>query len=528
MRRGELIRESRLYGAMDGTMKFVKGDTLAGFMITVINIVGGLLVGCVQRGLPLKEAFLKYSILTIGDGLVSQIPAFLVALSAGFLVTRVESEKDSTSLSDDIGKQLGDYPLALVAVGTVLVFIGFLPGFPTALFHLAAVTLFVVSFVLIRKTRLKRQRLGSVASCVSEGGELGLVTPLALELSPELYGHFTTEDRWYHCFRVILPQVIARLKAELGVPIPEVKIAINEHLRENRYRINIYAIPVDEGFLSPDHGVVKGSDINQTDHRKFIVNSCETVHGSRVHLLDLSRASELKEQGISFLNPEDILLRHLVKVIRRHAADFLGIQEVKLILDQVEIKYPDLVKEVIPRLMTIQKFTDVTRRLVEEGVPVKDFRQLLQIMSYAKPDTKDAIALTEFVRMELKRSLSFIYANARSSLSCFCLDPEFEDYLAQHVSKNDDGEFVNLSGGDVEKFVDSVKTTYLMHKLKYRDAVILTTPECRRFVRRLLKDSIPDAAVLSYHELEPWVQLDQQDTISLQSADMMCFRTVPA
>ena len=509
-KRQELIGESKLYGAMDGAMKFVKGDTIAGFIITLINIFGGFCVGYFQKGLGLSQAFSQYVILTVGDGLVTQIPAFLLALAAGFLITRSSSYKLSL-LGEDIAWQMMAYPWALFSVGCILLLLGLLPGFPGLVFILLTLIFFALSSVLFIKNKKRKEEGMSVSQYINDDSSIGLVTPLYLELSPELFEHFIKEERWRICFNDILPLVLRKLSLEIGVTIPDVKIKVNENLPEYHYRINIYAIPIDEGILSPHHCLTKELEAVPNS---LIQKTYNTVHGTKVNLFKLNKADYLRERGINILNPEDVLLRHLVKIIKRNAGRFVGIQEVRNILNSVEEEHAELVKEVVPRLMTIQKFTEVLKRLVVESIPVSDYRQLLHILAAAKPDSKSVTDLAEHVRIGLKNVIS--HKHARDGvLNCFCIDPEIEKKLVENTHKNDGDEYIAIDPKEKNEIVKAIKSTYLLHKIQYKEAVILTQASYRRLVRSVLVNELPDVSVISYSEMEPWVKINQRDTVSL-------------
>lgn len=523
-KRAELIKESKLYGSLDGAMKFVKGDTLAGFIIALVNGVGGLLVGVLQRDLTLSQATHLYTILSIGEALVAQIPALLISLSAGFIVTRVASVGEDNNLGSELGEQLLAQPKALLVAAGLSFVLGFIPGFPSAWFWLVAVILAGVSLAIEYKNRERLRAEVSVASHrVSHDGPktcFGQAEPLLLELGPDLYDHFLQDDRWRQCLNELFPELRKRLTQDLGVVFPDLKIQINDRLLPQRYRIQIYEIPVDEGFLSPEHCGIK----NYSSESLYLIRqesekTSETFHGTPVLLLQIQRQRELQNLGMKAMAPEDLLLMHLARVLKENAAEFIGIQEVKNTLSQLELKYPELVREVVPRLISINKLTDVIKRLVEEGVPAKDFRLILEILSGAQPDTKEAVDLTEIVRMGMKRVISHRTTRGSGKLACFTLDPALEEMLSSALSRQGGERYLSLSPEQTQDILTTIRKTYQSHKVSVRDTVILTQVECRRTLRKILETELPGVSVLSYQEIAANVTIESRDTIGFASVE---------
>lgn len=518
-RRSLLIKESKLYGSMDGAMKFVKGDTIAGFVITLINLLGGLIIGFFHRGMDLDQALSWYSLLTIGDGLVSQIPALMVSLAAGFMVTRVADLHNESSLGSDMGQQLLIKPNVLFMVSGFSVLLGLIPGFPTVLFFLIALGLMLFAGSLKLKSYRHRRKLKSIDQhrLVLEDDEqsLGYAEPFLLELGSQMYMNFKNDERWQRCFNILLPKLTGHMIKKYGVPFPELKIVVNPDLLEERYVIKVYEMPVDEGLLSPEHCVVPQTAQSEAISLGFEERSTETHHGTPILLLQLQRQKELSEQGFAVLAPEEMLLRHVGRVLKKHAADFIGIQEVRHILSSVERHHPELVREVVPRMLTIHKFTEVIRRLVDEGVPVRDFRLILETLSGSQPENKDAVDLGELVRLGLRRVITHQHVDAQNRLACFLLDPEIEDELEKHIQKNEGERYITLSPERIQEMVNSIGATYKNHNARQRDVVILTQVEVRRSLRKMIESDLSDISVLSFQELDPSVQIDQRDTISL-------------
>lgn len=518
-KRKDLIKESRLYGSMDGAMKFVKGDTIAGFVITFINILGGWIIGVCQRGLDISFAAKQYTVLTVGDGLVAQIPALLISLSAGFIVTRVTDPDSDNTLGGEIGKQIFVQPVALLIVSAMSFVLAFVPGFPSALFFLISVGLGTFCMVLIWRSRKDAQELDSInqhrLEIGSESTDLGHASPLLLELGKDMYEKLLQDDRWRVCLNELFPKLKSHLSHRMGIPFPDLKISVNEDMPPEEYIIKIYEIPVDEGFLSPEYCVVRDYDHSLLElELKETEKTAQTVHGTPVMLLQLERQHELRQKGIKVLSPEEMLLLHLARTLKKYASEFVGIQEVRDILNHVELRHPELMREVIPRMLTVHKLTDIIKRLVEESIPVKDFRLILETLSGTNPENKSPVDLTELVRMGLRRVISHRHVNAQNSLSCFLLDPEIEEEISQHIQKNGNESFLTLPPDKLETISRAIGLTYKSHRVAENEVVILTQVELRRYVRKIIESDLPDVAVLSFQELDPKIIIDQRDTIS--------------
>ncbi len=504
-RRRDLIQESKFYGAMDGSMKFVKGETIAGFLIVAINIFGGLAIGVMQRGMELEKAARVYTLLTIGDGLAAQIPALLLSLASGILVTRVGSSQGSTSLGNELEEQLFRDPKKLYIVALAILPLAAVPGFPTVLFLFCAtgVALFALSL------QLKQKRNDAQSHSIQKhkidksepGLGVGQVYPLLLELSPDLYAQFLQDLRWQKCLNELFPQLQNMLSRKLGVTFPALKIAVNDTLTKERYVIQIYEATADEGFLSPEHCVIRHytpqMDLTLGENE----STSETVHGTPIALLQLQREKQLAAQGHKVVQPEEMLLKHLAQVLKRHANEFIGIQEVKNILVEVEKSHAELVKEVVPRLISINRLTEIVKRLVEENVPIKDFRLILETLAGCAADSKDSAALTELVRNGLKRVLCAQYASPNKELGIVTLNPDWENEIAAHIQSAGGESYLHLPPERIQAMQHHTAQHLLHHHLHSKNLVLITQPETRRYVRKILESVLPDLAVLSYAEL---------------------------
>ncbi len=446
-RRKHLQRESQFYGAMDGAMKFVKGDAVAGIIITVINILGGLAIGVLQRDMSAGDALRTYGLLTIGDGLVSQIPAILISTAAGLVVTRVASEDPDSSLGADIGAQIFGQPKAIAVAAVFLIGLSLVPGLPTVPF----LAIGVLAGVLARG--LYRAKRPSAVAGATEGDRerqkreapMPVVVPVEVSVADDL-----VEDE---ALDAALARVRAELFAELGVPIAPIRMTVRgTGLAAGRYIIRLQEVPMGEGSTSGD--------------------------GSA----DASAA-------------------HVGAVLRRHAHEMPGIDEVQSLLDALERAYPTVVRSAVPKPVGLQLLTDVLRRLVEEGVSIRNLREILQTLVVVAPGERDPVMLTEHVRAGLRRQLTYRHTRGAASLGAYVLTPEIESAVRESIQRTATGNYLAIDPEISKDIVAAVKrgvsgTT---------SPVLVTQADVRRYVRRLLELDLPDLAVLSFQELSPEV-----------------------
>jgi type III secretion protein V len=421
-RRAEVQMESKMYGAMDGAMKFVKGDSIAGMVVTVVNIIGGTIIGITQRDLGAAEALQVYGILTIGDGLVSQIPSLLVAISAGILITR------SGDTNDDVGAQVGKQffaqPRAMQMAGGLIFLLALIPGFPKPqLFTLAAAVFLFGKMLSYAKSN--RQKPGPEeqlqktlapmggkrpASSSKTGEEFAPTVPIILDISPDIA---TAMD--YDSLNGELVELRRALYFDLGVPFPGINIRPNPNLSSFAYVLNLNEIPLATGQLLKDHVIVREKRSNLDLLGISYIEGDSFLPGVESLWVPKEDQAKLAKAGIVCMEHSRILAYHLSLLLTRHASSFIGMQETKFLLDRMEERAPDLVREAT-RLLPIQRISDIFQRLVQEQVSIRDLRTILQALIDWAPKEKDAVMLTEYVRGALKRQISYMYSKGQNML----------------------------------------------------------------------------------------------------------------
>ncbi|HEY2902856.1 MAG TPA: flagellar biosynthesis protein FlhA [Polyangia bacterium] len=463
-RRAALGRESQLFGSMDGAMKFVKGDAVAGLAILAVNIVGGLIVGIFQRGLDAGAAARTYTLLTIGAGLVAQIPALLISTAAGIVVTRVASEDGPSHLGQDIARELSANPKAIAIAAALLVLLAIVPGLPALPFLGLAVLLGAGAL------RLQRRAVRDNAGTDGESADAGtpgaglpgaLAAPLAVDAAPALARTLGAADQAFLAREV--PTLRRRLFDDAGLVMPAVTIRPRP-LAERSFVIRLNETPLLRGQVSADGD---GE------------NAARTIG------------------------------EHLSALLRRHGHELVGIQETQALLDDVQRSHPALVREVVPKVVTPALLAEVLRRLAQEGVSLRGLRQMLGALADRQPGAgnDDAAALTEKVRAALRRTITFQHADSDGRISALLLDPLIEDTIHDAIHRTPTGSHLALEpqlAHDIQAAIGRAASAARQDDGHGAVApVLLTNPAIRPFVRRLIEQQEPTLAVLSFLELSP-------------------------
>jgi type III secretion protein V len=525
-KRRDLERESQLFGAMDGAMKFVKGDAIASIIITVINIVGGLIIGVMQKGMEVGAAAQKYALLTIGDGLVGMIPAILISTCAGIIVTRVGGDEEGNHLGKDVGSQLTAYPKAIAIASGMLVVLAAIPGLPTVPFLAMGGAAGFGAWTMLKKQKeaaVAEESGGGMAPTESENGTptstepppkepinpdselfVPVVTPIVLEVSDALVPFVDSrQDNGKFLFELI-PFMRDGLFVELGTRFPGVRARGNSGLPPGAYQIQINEVPVVTGQATIGHVLV-----NDTVDRLKLMN----VQGfEAINPATRQPAAWVPEQyketleaaGLTTWDVPGYIILHLAAILRRNARDFVGVQETQTMLDQLEKAFPAIIKEVVPKVVNVLKLTDILQRLVEEEISIRDLRGILQSLAEYGQVEADNVMLTEHVRASLRRYISHKYARGTGTLVVYLLDPQIEEAIRGSIKRTSAGTHLALEPELAQEIVQAVKAECGHLPPSAQRPVILTAMDIRRYVRKLLEYEFnPPFSVLSYQELAP-------------------------
>ncbi|MGB3277455.1 MAG: type III secretion system export apparatus subunit SctV [Castellaniella sp.] len=510
-RRSVVEKESQLYGAMDGAMKFVKGDAIAGLIIVAVNLLGGILIGTMQRGLTAGEAVQVYSILTIGDGLIAQIPALFIAICAGIIVTRVQTgEGGPSNVGKDIGAQVLAQPRALLIAAAVALGMGLIPGMPTLTFLALATVVGTVGFVLLRGTRkVVDEKTGEITEISAlaadgqpapkpraEGGaEFAPTLPLMMDVAAGLQQHFNADE-----LNEELIKIRRALYFDLGVPFPGIQLRFNDALPENTYLILLSEVPVSQGQLRPGHVLVRDTEQNLQALQVPYEADKPFLPGIPSLWTAVSHVPMLAAAGIPSLDAHQILTWHLAFVLKKYSSDFIGIQETRFLLTAMEERFPDLVKEAL-RVMPVQKIAEIMQRLVSEDISVRNLRAVLESLIEWGQKEKDSVLLTEYVRVSLKRHISHKYSSGQNILPAYLLAPNIEETIRGAIRQTSAGSYLALDPNTTKKLVDNIKNAVGDISANTRKPVMLTSMDIRRYLRKMIEQDLYELPVLSYQEL---------------------------
>jgi type III secretion protein V len=519
-RRALLTRESQFFGSMDGAMKFVKGDAIAGIIVLLTNIVGGLVIGTVQRGMDPATAVRTYTLLTIGAGLVSQIPALVISTAAGIIVTRVSSEEEGGHLGQDIGRQILAQPKALAIAAALLALLAIVPGLPAAPFAVLGGLLGLVAYRIIRWDRLVAGRTRSTNTAAAElsvaGAEVPapLLLPIAIDLSAVLSQSLLPPAGPDRMERELLPSARERFFSETGIPLPAISVRPNAAgLAAGAYVLRLQEVPMARGEVVPGGGLA----LDTIDHlRAMGIAAQPAVHpeGRPAAWIPAGELGVARLRGVPTLAPEEVIVLHLLQVLRRYGHEFVGIQETQSLLDQLARTLPALVREVVPKVVSPALLTEILRRLAAEGVSLRSLREILGALAEPAPADSDPVTLTEHVRAALRRQITFTHAGGSGVLHAYFLDPMIEDTVREAIQHAASGSTLALEPELCSDIVKAVGRTVADSAAP----VIVTAADIRCHVRGLLQGEFPGLAVLSYQEIEPDVKLQPLGRITVSTS----------
>lgn len=536
-RRSKLAKESQLYGAMDGAMKFVKGDAIAGIIIIAVNLIGGVTIGTMQKGMTMADALNRYALLTIGDGLVSQIPALFISMTAGFIVTRVSSD-DNQDLGTDIAGQVMKEPKALLITAVILTIFAVIPGFPTLVFGILAAVCGGAGWFTIRsrgntRTSKRSQEMPALASAVSsngivpsfpqdddsedlepvEGVTFTLVVPLIVDIASSVRNSIRPDK---------LDREVARVRRalyfDLGVPFPGVHLRLNDNLTEGQYRILVNEIPVAAGMIRAGWFIVRETENNLKMFDIPFERGDDFLPNTPSYWVQMKHLPLVERAGIQIMMSSSMLTYHLAHVLKNHAAEFIGIQESMYLMNQMQQNFGELVREAT-RISPIITITDVLQRLVAEQISIRDMRTILEALVEWGQREKDPVILAEHIRGSLSRYITHKFSGGQNIIPAYLLSKEIEDAVRGAVRQTTGASYLALSPDLHRQLIQAIKSVVGEIGRHGLPPVILAPMDIRRFMRKLVERDFPDLNVLSYQELEPSSNVQPLDRIKFQEQE---------
>jgi flagellar biosynthesis protein FlhA len=482
---------------MDGASKFVRGDAVASIIITAVNSVGGLIIGVVQQRMDVFDALANYTLLTIGDGLVTQIPALIVSTAAGIVVTRAASD---TELAATVTQQFAGHHRALLISAATLLVLGLIPGLPKFPFLLLAGITGGIAYSGLKESQRPAAQGPAAPTAAAAGPEkvekLLALDPLELEVGYSLIPLVDPGQGGDLLDRVRL--VRRQFATDVGFVVPPVRIRDNLQLAPTAYGIKVRGLVVSRGEILPGHFLA----MNPGTATETIagVATTEPTFGLPAHWITSAERERAQVLGYTVVDPSSVITTHLTETIRRHARDLLGRQEVQALIDVLKPSHPSVVETLVPNLLPLGTVQKVLQNLLAEGVSIRDLALILEVLADAAPATKDATLLTEYTRQALGRAICRALAAADGTLKVFTLSPALEQTLADALAEGDQGRYLALDPRTAQRVIESIART--VGKVAMDGTpVILCSPAVRPHLRRLTERYLPHLAVLSYNEI---------------------------
>ncbi|NLN64282.1 MAG: flagellar biosynthesis protein FlhA [Clostridiaceae bacterium] len=505
IRRKKIQQEADFYGSMDGASKFVKNDAIFGFIATALNIVGGFIMGMMEGGMPVEQVLKHYTILTIGDGLVSQVPSLLISIATGIIVTRAATEDD---LGNEIISQLINSPKVMYITAGACFVMTFIIG---QFFMILAAIFLVILGVRMARMEEKEQKKEIIDTEEQQVEEIRKpenvisllqIDPIELEFGYGIIPLADVNQGGDLLDRVVM--IRRQLALELGMIVPIIRLRDNIQLSPNQYVIKIKGVEVSQGELMMDHYMAMNP--GTADDEIDGIPTTEPAFGLPALWINESQRDQAEMFGYTVVDPPSIIATHMTEVIKRHAHELLGRQDVQTLLDNVKTTYPAVVEELVPKLLTLGEVQKVLGNLLKEGVSIRDLVTILETLADYASVTRDADMLTEYVRQALGRAITRSFITQDNS-DVITLDPQLEQMIMDSVQKTEAGAYLTIEPSVTNRIINNL--TNLVEKLVKlgKQPIVLASPFVRLYFKRLTEQSLPGLVVLSYSELEPTTEV---------------------
>ncbi len=515
-RRQKIQDESSFFGAMDGATKYVKGDATAGLIITVINFAGGLILGMIYQGLPMSEALSKYAILTIGDGLVSQIPSLMISLATGILVTKVSKEAD---IGDVLVKQLFSIPKVLYMVGAAMIALGIF----TTLNHILFVA-YGIAFIMTGRMIAGKMEVEEISSETNEEEgaaeeirrpenvtSLLQVDPIELEFGYGIIPLADVNQGGDLLDRVVM--IRRQIALELGCVVPMIRLRDNIQLNPNQYVIKIKGVPVSDGEILFDHYMAMNPGYVE-EEITGIPTFEPSFHLPAIWITD-SQRERAESLGYTVVDPPSIIATHLTEVVRSHLDELMTRQDIQNLINNVKEANETLVTELVPKLLSVGEIQKVLQNLLREGISIRDLITIFETLADYAPTTRDTDVLTEYARQSLKRAISSKYFPSNETTSVVTLDPKIEQEIMGSVKQTEQGAYLTLDPDRTKGIINSVQEEVAKLENLGKNPIVITSPIVRMYFKKLTTEYFRDLIVISYNEIESNVELQSVGMVTV-------------
>ena len=527
-RRSNIQREADFYGSMDGATKFVKGDAIMSIVTTLVNLIGGVIIGMVRGGGDFNTILNTYSLATVGDGLCSQIPAPLISVATGMIVTRAASED---SLINDLKSQFTAQPFVLMIAGIVMVVMMVIPGFPTVVCLILGVLLILAAFLLNRnKKKMAELELAQRKKAEEKEMEklpadndyyrdidnvfkLLNVEPIEMEFGYSLLRLVDEKSGGNFIERVVIFR--KQFALDMGMVIPSVRMTDNPEINPNMYIIKIKGEEVARGEILVDHYLALDSgDVTQQIEG---IDTVEPAFGLPAKWISEDKKIMADVAGYTLIDPVSVMITHWSEIMKRYAHELLSRQDVSTMLDNVKKTNPIVVDDIIPKVISVGYLQKILANLLKEGIPIRDLETILETIGDHSNVLKDTDIITEYVRQSLKRTITHRFAEA-NSLRVITLDTQIEDLIVSSVKKSDQGSYLAMPPDMIQRIVTASNREIDKIKDVIPTVIVLTSPVVRIYYKKLTEQFIPNITVLSYSEIDSTAQIQAIGNISLNTA----------
>jgi flagellar biosynthesis protein FlhA len=517
-RRMTIAQEADFYGAMDGASKFVRGDAIAGVVITLVNIMGGLAIGVFQNGMSFSHAAQNYTLMTVGDGLVSQIPALVVSTAAGIVVSRAGS---ASHLGKEIASQILMQPRAIGIAAAALFGFGMVPGLPALPFMFLSAVAGVIAYTVIqsRKARTKEEAAKAVSQAKTRPPErlapLSPVDTLSLEVGYGLIPLVDVEQDGELLNRI--KAIRRQIAQEVGIVLPPVHIQDNMQLKPGQYSILLRENEVANGELMLNHYLAMNP--GTAEEKIDGIPTKEPTYGLPAFWIKEAAKENAMGKGYTVVDLSTVLTTHLSDVISRHGHELLGRQEVQQLLDNLKDSHPKVVEELVPNLLSLGGVVKVLQNLLREQIPVRDLLTILETLADWAPVTRDVDMLTEYVRQGLARTITKLYQTPEGNITTITLDQKVEEAITASIQQTEQGSYLAMEPNMAQRIIKKVAHQLEKFSSLNYQPVVMCSAQIRSHFKKLIDRFIPNLAVLSYNEILNTINIQSIGTVELSDAN---------